>query len=563
MRISIEGGGVGAVEVDDEAIGRGGEGKIHKVLEGEGLVLKRYHDEVLTKRGAELEKKIRAMVANPPKGYDFCWAKGVALYEGRFVGFLMDEVDRQHSLAWSGLSHSQTRRLKAPDFGVRQAIRACANLSLAMANAHEARIIIGDVNESNVLVFVDATVKVIDCDSMQMVSDAGTFYCGVGKPEFTARELTGVDFKDVPRTEASDVFGLGVLMFMMLSGGSHPYDGVVLDGRETTITERINEGLSPFYNPAARGKIEAPTRVAFGAWDKRVQEVVGACVAPTPQMRPSARAVFEELSRIEKELITCELVPTHAYTRVQGGCGWCEHAQKVGSDPFGTASIQVGMDPVSFEPGARVRALTPLTSQSGSSAVAWSAINGPAGTGATSGAFVGATGGSLAGAASGTGPGAGGGRVYRGTSWFDLAVRHPGVVLEHLMREYPLLRVFEIDEINKDDERVQGWLYWMIGVVIMAGWWILVKVGVTLVHLTRGVEVAMVNGLVAGGAIAGAGLFLGWSWRTVRRFKGGRAYSLKNAIRLGVAGGPGGVLLVVGVALWGAWSGLKRLIEMV
>ena len=86
---------------------------------------------------------------------------------------------------------------------------------------------VGDLNESNVLVTENARISLIDIDSFQVrIPTAGnvvTYRSLVGKPEYTPPELQGVNFRSVDRSYEHDRFALGVLIFQLLMEGNHPF----------------------------------------------------------------------------------------------------------------------------------------------------------------------------------------------------------------------------------------------------------------------------------------------------------------------------------------------------
>ena len=58
-----------------------------------------------------------------------------------------------------------------------------------MRALHERGYVVGDVNESNILVNRGALVTLIDTDSFQVRSAEQVYRCRVGKPEYTPPEL--------------------------------------------------------------------------------------------------------------------------------------------------------------------------------------------------------------------------------------------------------------------------------------------------------------------------------------------------------------------------------------
>ncbi|MFN5263992.1 MAG: protein kinase domain-containing protein [Pseudanabaena sp.] len=149
-----------------------------------------------------------------------------------------------------------TRRKESPKFSYVSLMRTARNLARAVRSVHSRGYVIGDVNESNVLVAEDAIVTLVDTDSFQ-VNDGTTVYrCTVGKPEYTPPELQGMSFRDVDRSVEHDLFGFGVLIYQLLMEGTHPFGGVFTgQGEAPELKERIKAGHFPHgrrgipYNP--------------------------------------------------------------------------------------------------------------------------------------------------------------------------------------------------------------------------------------------------------------------------------------------------------------------------
>ena len=100
-------------------------------------------------------------------------------------------------------------------------ILAAANTARAFAVVHEAGYVIGDVNHGG-YVTQDATVRLIDCDSFQVIVAGRRFLCELGVEDFTPPELQGTPFTGIVRTSNHDNFGLAVLIFRLLFHGAPP-----------------------------------------------------------------------------------------------------------------------------------------------------------------------------------------------------------------------------------------------------------------------------------------------------------------------------------------------------
>ena len=145
------------------------------------------------------------------------------------------------------------------------------NLTKTIAQVHERGHLVGDINETNILVEPEnGDVSIIDCDSFQVRDEENRiiYLCKVGRPEYTAPELlqqmdeqckipqcpngpenhrTG--FPCVSRNKEHDKFGIAVITFQILMDGSHPYD-CRIDGNHnagaTTRLEKIKKGYFPY-----------------------------------------------------------------------------------------------------------------------------------------------------------------------------------------------------------------------------------------------------------------------------------------------------------------------------
>lgn len=168
------------VRLADSPLGRGGEGSVYAVESTSSnslgsaaeLVGKIYHDDP-TKQ-AEREAKCVAMLQSVPKTDSIVWNLG-NLYtaEGKFAGFLMKRFQPDVYKTFMEVAHTRHRRKKFPKWSVMHSLLMARNLAVAIDAVHTAGHKVGDINESNVLVASDATVKIIDADSVQIGTPNG------------------------------------------------------------------------------------------------------------------------------------------------------------------------------------------------------------------------------------------------------------------------------------------------------------------------------------------------------------------------------------------------------
>src|SRR5262249_30747269 len=121
-----------------------------------------------------------------------------------------------------------SRREHSPLFTYLYLHRVARNISASVGALHARDYVMGDVNESNLLVEPTALVTLVDTDSLQVTDpETRVSYRGpVGKREFTPPELQGKAFASLDRLPQHDLFGLGVLLFLVLMEGAHPFTGV-------------------------------------------------------------------------------------------------------------------------------------------------------------------------------------------------------------------------------------------------------------------------------------------------------------------------------------------------
>jgi DNA-binding helix-hairpin-helix protein with protein kinase domain len=217
-------------------VARAGEGTIREVVGHPGIVAKIFHPDL--KDLAQKRDKLAAMVQSRPSravqadGFVvLTWPMKVIDGPGGVVGYIMARIDTADAVEIHMVSNPSHRTNPAPSGPQWTAhatwqhlLTVAANLCLAVQAVHQTRAVIGDFQERNILVSDTARVTLVDCDSMQFTDTGGRQYlCGVGRPEFSAPELAGVDLRVQPREQSSDLFALAVHIHLLLMGGNHPF----------------------------------------------------------------------------------------------------------------------------------------------------------------------------------------------------------------------------------------------------------------------------------------------------------------------------------------------------
>lgn len=332
----------GRISVSDTPLGRGGEGSVFEILNHDftgslppasQLVAKIYHDPSEGNRG----KKIAAMIKSPPATDSVAWPLALLFTENKsFAGYIMVKLASDKFRQWAELSNTKDRRATATSFDVRYALTASRNLATAIDSIHSAGHRVGDVNESNVFVGADATVLIVDADSAQIADPSGQIFpCLVGKPEYTAAELSHGPLKDQQRTVETDVFAYAVATFQMLTGGSHPTDGIYTgDDDPPSTIDKIRAGILPGLDPRNAKGLKSLPRVPVDALPETLRTILKNALSPNAQLRPSLVSIVSVLDEIVANLQQCQKVEQHWFDQREGFCAWCAHANSGRPDPW-------------------------------------------------------------------------------------------------------------------------------------------------------------------------------------------------------------------------------------
>ncbi|MDM8519927.1 hypothetical protein QUF64_07770 [Anaerolineales bacterium HSG6] len=328
-------------------LGRGGEATVYNIADQADMVAKIYHQPT-----PEREAKLRAMLLNPPEQPSgghvaIAWPTALlykrdsGLYaiapnklgttNGRFVGFLMPKISGGRAI-FNMYNPALRKNLSYP-FDWRALHRTAYNLCAVVSAIHTKGYVIGDINESNILVNREALVTIVDCDSFQVTDEFGNIHrCQVGKPEYTPPELQGVQFKTVDQSAEHDLFGLGVLLFQLLMEGFHPFAGVLKSGASVGRVDlyAMRQGLFPHGDtPSINPPPAAPE---FDWLNPQIQQLFKACFElghGVPSMRPNGRDWQSEVQLAENGLTRCSQGQKHWYGQHLAECPHCYKAEQI------------------------------------------------------------------------------------------------------------------------------------------------------------------------------------------------------------------------------------------
>ncbi len=264
---------------------------------------------------------------------------------GAVRGFLMPRIVDHKELHI--LYGPQSRRREFPKATWAFLAHVAMNCAAAFDSVHSKGAVIADVNARNILVSGQAMVRLVDCDSFQIVSGAERYLSEVGVPDYTPPELQGVPFAGVVRSANHDCFGLAVVIFHLLFMGRHPFFGAFTGRGDMPPDQAIKEFRFVYGAEGFKKQMRAPPHslplhfvtpevgnlfeLAFSKQGARAD-------------RPSAARWMRALKDMTSTLKTCSVDETHKFPSTATACAWCEISNKGGPTFFYSANL-----PLTFE----------------------------------------------------------------------------------------------------------------------------------------------------------------------------------------------------------------------
>lgn len=301
-------------------VAQGGEGRIFKIDGQPGKLAKIYMrmpDEAQRTKLQRMVKLQKASLANIS-----AWPTNLLTAGRDIVGFVMPEIAGGRPI--HTLITPADRLRLSPGASFATLVLVASNLARAMTTFHQAGVLIGDLNGSNVLVMPDHSVRIIDCDSCQ-IGPEKAFRCPVGMEEFLAPELQGKKLGKIKRTRNHDAFPLAVMIFELLCMGRHPFAGTgdMALGRAIKKRKHMLRGFLP-AKPLRVIGLPLPTFLPAPIV-KMFRRAFGVC---RWRSRPTALEWTNALDDLHGSLVRCDCNQTHAYPSNALWCPWCTLEQR-------------------------------------------------------------------------------------------------------------------------------------------------------------------------------------------------------------------------------------------
>ncbi|HEX3598889.1 MAG TPA: hypothetical protein VHU84_02030 [Lacipirellulaceae bacterium] len=326
-------------------IGRGGEGAVYEVQGDPSLVAKVYHKRPLDDNQVA---KLQAMVSvwSSPLETIAAWPRSI-LYDPtsrKPVGILMTRMDDAKQL--HELYGTTNRRRHFPEVGWHHMVLAARNTAAAFQTLHAANVLVGDVNQGNLLVDKKMCVRMIDCDSFQIASNGRTYSCPVGTPHFTPPELQSQKLRDILRTPNHDRFGLAILIFHLLFVGRHPFAGRYRGAGDLSIEKAIAERRFAFSKNRSETLVDPPpASLVLEDLPPSIGNLFEAAFRSNgdDNARPTPMQWVQELEGLMKLRKACRFDAIHVYPAHLTDCPWCRIEDTGGPAFFVPASGATGV----------------------------------------------------------------------------------------------------------------------------------------------------------------------------------------------------------------------------
>lgn len=305
-----------------QELGKGGEGQVFDLSGNSQLVLKIYNEPVRQEKIRKL--RLMASLDNAKIEQYAAWPTDVVTdSSGMVAGFTMRKLSNYVPLHM--LFSPMDRKRIFPEKGYDFLVHVARNLCAAFYTLHSLDLVIGDINEGNILVDQRGLIAFIDCDSFQ-VSDGNSYYfCEVGVPRYTPPELLSrQSFANVIRTTNTDAFSMAILIFQLLFLGRHPFAGRNLTTEEIDEEAAIKQHLFAYSQNGAKHKLSPPAdslpisnlSVGLISLFHRAFE--------QERDRPALAEWIKELDLFSKTMTQCGKNKVHKYPGHLQQCPWCQ-----------------------------------------------------------------------------------------------------------------------------------------------------------------------------------------------------------------------------------------------
>ena len=302
-------------------LGKGAQAIVYKAsVGGKVYAAKIFHDD--TKFDVQ---KINAMIANPPDKLEgltaginyprYSWPIAIIEESNKAIGYLMPLIDLEESFT---LDHYYDKnlgiRLNSPDeVALSYRVEIAANLSALIKDLHSHGHYFIDFKPQNIRVFKRThAVTLIDCDGFSIKSLRGKQYpADLLSSDYISPEAYRNKSSPKDLGEDQDRYALAVIIFQLLNGGIHPFQGIPLGPlNANTNDEKAAEGLYP-HGLVPHNKITPRPQSVHNCIDETLRSLFDKAFMGISTTRPTANVWTKSLSLIlkNKQITRCDKYP--------------------------------------------------------------------------------------------------------------------------------------------------------------------------------------------------------------------------------------------------------------
>lgn len=319
-----------------KVLGKGGEGTVYEISGANSQFVAKIYNKPID---IDKKNKLHYMTSFRTNGVESVSAWPIETIHttsdksiSSICGFVMRKIVECQPI--HTLFSANDRKQHFPKMSWDYLVLVARNLASAVSKMHENNCIVGDLNESNILVNPkNATISLIDCDSYQVEKGNQLFLCTVGVGLYLPPELQKRDLKAAKRNVESDNFALAIFIFRLLFMGRHPFSGTYTgNANPPTIEESIANYLYFFSSHVANKVSKIPPGIPdLSLVNKQCQDLFELAFVKAPSIRrarPNAHEWIAALDDIRNKLTKCKKNNSHLIYQSSGGCHWCKIEEK-------------------------------------------------------------------------------------------------------------------------------------------------------------------------------------------------------------------------------------------
>lgn len=205
------------------------------------------------------------------------------------------DAGNENGRAWLAMEYVDGQPLRdyceRHGFEVHERVRLFDQVCAAVAHAHAQLVVHRDLKPSNVLVTADGVVKLLDFGIALVLdpADEHTPATRVFTPEYAAPE----QLRGERATTATDVYGLGLMLYELICGKRLPAFERGTDGAEWTTAELARQAITPMPDGDAASTRREP-RTLSRLLRGDLGRIIAHALAPNPAERYASVALLRE-----------------------------------------------------------------------------------------------------------------------------------------------------------------------------------------------------------------------------------------------------------------------------